>query len=93
MWTRKSFAVGEMFAFAESFRASFAELGEPSGVAAFAQPSANGTVDQIIASPDSEALVEALSPGGWAPCTQPSGPGLRLVGGRSDALLWFRLLI
>jgi hypothetical protein len=91
MWRSKSMAVADLSAFGTRFRAEFQKLGEPPEMAAFARVGVEGQSDTVLVSPGAAEAAEGISPGEWERVAKPSALRMRLIGGRSDALLWFRL--
>ena len=89
-WFSKNMHVGELGQFAKAFTSEFERLQEPAAIAAFSQPHANGQTFTAVVTPAALDIAQYLSPDGWLSTEKPAG-GLRVLAGRSDALLWFGL--
>jgi hypothetical protein len=89
-WYSKNMQVGELRQFGDAFTREFQKLGEPVSIAAFSRPHSNGMHFTVFATPAAIEIAEQLAPDGWVSTDRPAGE-LRLLAGRSDAILWFGL--
>jgi hypothetical protein len=90
-WWSKRMPIGDVSAFRTGFALAFGKSEEARGMAAFLSRSPDDQCDTVVISPAALGAAMGLSPGGWERVAKPNADGLRLIGGHSDALLWFGL--